>query len=147
MSSLFDRAHDALAEADLQRRHGRVRDLIGLIVEATGLEAEVGEVCHIETGRRRTGRTASIPAEVVGFRGGRTLLMALGDPEGMAPGARVTATGRSLRVPVTGALLGRAVDGLGNPMDGGGPILDGLVPSRPAMAAPPDALERPRIEE
>jgi flagellum-specific ATP synthase len=145
--SLVDRVHDALIDADLQRRHGRVCDLIGLIVEATGLEAEVGEVCHIETGRGRRGRTASVPAEVVGFRAGRTLLMALGDPEGLAPGARVTASGRTLRVPVSGALLGRAVDGLGAPIDGLGPIAAGPVPTRPAMAAPPDPLARPRIDE
>ena len=56
----------AISDADLHRRTGRVVDLIGLIVEATGLEAEVGEVCTIETGRGRN----SVPAEVVGFRGG-----------------------------------------------------------------------------
>src|SRR4051794_26155501 len=61
------------------RRTGRVIDLIGLIPEATGLEAEVGEVCTIETGRGR----ASVPAEVVGFRQGRTLLMPLGEPAGI----------------------------------------------------------------
>jgi flagellum-specific ATP synthase len=147
MSELLERVHDALADADLQRRHGRVRDLIGLIVEASGVEAQVGEVCHIETGRPGARRQPTVPAEVVGFRDGRTLLMALGEPEGLAPGARVTATGRTLRVPVTDALLGRAVDGLGVPMDGGGPIASGIVPTRPAMAAPPDALERPRITE
>ena len=72
VGTAIDRAADALRDADLQRRHGRVRDLIGLIVEATGLEAEVGEVCTIDTGRGR----APVPAEVVGFRAGRTLLMA-----------------------------------------------------------------------
>ena len=47
-------AGDALGQADLHRRHGRVSDLIGLTVEATGLEAEVGEVCSIDTGRGRS---------------------------------------------------------------------------------------------
>ena len=51
--SLLKRLGDAVARADLHRRHGRVSDLIGLIVEATGLEAEVGEVCEIATGRGR----------------------------------------------------------------------------------------------
>ena len=77
-----DEAALAIREADLHRRTGRVVDLIGLIVEATGLEAEVGEVCTIETGRGRP----SVPAEVVGFRAGRTLLMALGDADGHRPG-------------------------------------------------------------
>ena len=71
-------------------------DLIGLIIEATGLEAEVGEVCPIETGRGRS----AVPAEVVGFRAGRTLLMPLGDAAGIGPGARVTATGTPFRVDV-----------------------------------------------
>ena len=136
-----DRAAAALRESDLHRRHGRVRDLIGLIVEATGLEAEVGEVCRIETGRGRP----AVPAEVVGFRAGRTLLMALGDAAGIGPGARVMATGRPLRVDVGDGLLGRALDGLGRPIDGLGPLEAGR--SRPAQVSPPDPLERPRITE
>src|SRR3954452_10961005 len=106
--SPFDTAAAVLHDADLHRRHGRVRDLIGLIIEATGVEAEVGEVCSIETGRGR----ATVPAEVVGFRAGKTLLMALGDATGIGPVARVTASGRPLRVDVSDALLGRSLDGL-----------------------------------
>jgi flagellum-specific ATP synthase len=138
---LFPRLEEALDRADLHRRHGQVRDLIGLIVEVTGLEAEVGEVCHIDTGRGRR----PVPAEVVGFRAGRTLLMALGDPEGIGPGAPVEATGRPLRVPVSDALLGRAIDGLGRPMDGRGEVAGGV--SRAVAASPPDPLSRPRIRE
>ncbi len=136
-----DRAAAALRDCDLHRRHGRVRDLIGLIVEATGLEAEVGEVCRIDTGRGR----APVPAEVVGFRAGRTLLMALGDAAGIGPGARVTATGRPLRVEVSDGLLGRALDGLGRPIDGLGPLP--AKRTRPAQVSPPDPLARPRISE
>ena len=132
---------DALRDADLHRRHGRVRDLIGLIVEATGLEAEVGEVCTIDTGRGR----AAVPAEVVGFRAGRTLLMALGEADGIGPGARVSATGRPLRVEVSDDLLGRTLDGLGRPLDDFGPM--GTGRSRPVEAPPPDPLERPRIRD
>ena len=136
-----DRAAAALRDADLHRRHGRVRDLIGLIVEATGLEAEVGEVCTIDTGRGRP----AVPAEVVGFRAGRTLLMALGEATGIGPGARVSASGRALRVDVSDDLLGRALDGLGRPLDGLGPIASGR--SRAVESPPPDPLERPRIRE
>jgi flagellum-specific ATP synthase len=141
VSVVLDRAAAALRDADLHRRHGRVRDLIGLIVEATGLEAEVGEVCSIDTGRGR----GAVPAEVVGFRAGRTLLMALGEATGIGPGARVSATGRALRVDVSDGLLGRALDGLGRPVDGLGPV--GAGSSRDVQAAPPDPLERPRIHE
>ena len=56
----FERLSAAISHADLHRRHGRVSDLIGLIVEATGLEAEVGEVCEIATGRSR----AAVPRDM-----------------------------------------------------------------------------------
>src|SRR3954449_7741345 len=137
----LDTTLDAILGADLHRRHGRVADLIGLIVEATGVEAEVGEVCSIETGRGRP----DVPAEVVVFRAGRTLLMALGDATGIGPGARVTASGQPLTVDVSDALLGRALDGLGRPLDGKGPIPQSQW--RPAEASPPDPLSRPRITE
>jgi flagellum-specific ATP synthase len=139
--SLLKRLGDAVARADLHRRHGRVSDLIGLIVEATGLEAEVGEVCEIATGRGR----APVPAEVVGFRSRRTLLMPLGELHGIGPGNVVTATGEPVRVPVGDELLGRVLDGLGRPIDQGEGLPDGRV--RSAAGAPPDALERPRIRE
>ena len=63
----------AVGRADLHRRHGRVSDLIGLIVEASGLEVEVGEVCEIGTGRGRP----PVPAEVVGFRARRGVVSAM----------------------------------------------------------------------
>jgi flagellum-specific ATP synthase len=143
-SSTLERAAGAIRDADLYRRHGRVCDLIGLIVEATGLEAEVGEVCSIETGRGRP----AVPAEVVGFRAGRTLLMALGDAAGIGPGARVVASGEPFRVEVSESLLGRTLDGLGRPFDGLGPLSDGpRVRTRAAEATPPDPMLRPRIHE
>jgi flagellum-specific ATP synthase len=145
LDGLLGRAAAALREADLHRRGGRVRDLIGLIVEATGLEAEVGEVCTIETGRGRP----AVPAEVVGFRDGRTMLMALGDATGIGPGARVTASGHPFRVEISDHLLGRTLDGLGNPVDGLGALTPPGEPvrTRPAQASPPDPLTRPRIHE
>src|SRR6478672_9466179 len=127
--SLLKRLGDAVARADLHRRHGRVSDLIGLIVEATGLEAEVGEVCEIATGRGR----APVPAEVVGFRKRRTLLMPLGELHGIGPGNVVTATGEPVRVPVGDELLGRVLDALERPrirerVGLGVRVLDGMVP-------------------
>jgi flagellum-specific ATP synthase len=138
---LLARCAERIDNADLHERRGRVDDLIGLIVEATGLEAEVGEVCSVETGRRRP----PLPAEVVGFRAGRTLLMPLGDIHGIGPGHAVSATGRPVRVLVGDELLGRVIDGLGRPIDG----LDRELPSdaRSTQASPPAALSRPRITE
>jgi flagellum-specific ATP synthase len=141
-SQTLERLSGAILRSDLYRRHGHVSDLIGLIVEATGLEVEVGEVCEIDTGRGRP----TVPAEVVGFRQRRTLLMPLGEMQGIGPGKTVTATGTQLSVPVGDELLGRVVDGLGRPIDGRGT----LPPSmrwKSVEDTPPDPLERPRITD
>ncbi len=133
------RGFHAIRDADLCGAHGRVSNLIGLVIEATGLRAEIGELCTIEAGRART----LVPAEVVGFRDGRTLLMPLGEMEGIGPGNPVLATERPFRVTVGETLLGRIVDGLGVPIDGG-PALEGGT-SRSTAGAPPDPLNRTRI--
>jgi flagellum-specific ATP synthase len=127
-------------EADLARRHGFVSNLIGLIIEATGLHAEVGEVCLVGTDRSR----APVSAEVVGFREGRTLLMPLGELHGIGPGTRVLASGAPFRIAVGDGLLGRIIDGLGIPEDGK-PVPRALP--RSTIGAPPNALSRPRIRE
>jgi len=137
---MLERFSRAIHDGDLHGRHGRVSNLIGLILEVTGMEAEVGELCYVEAGRTRP----PVPAEVVGFRDGRTLLMPLGEMEGIAPGRAASATGRQFEVPVGDDLLGRVIDGLGKPLDKGDD-LEGAV--RSTMASPPDALDRPHIED
>ncbi len=135
-------ARAALHSADLAQRHGFVSNLIGLIVEVTGLEAEVGEVCLIGADRA----SPAVSAEVVGFREGRTLLMPLGEMHGIGPGTRVLATGASFRIDVGPALLGRVIDGLGAPLDGLERPSAGVNP-RSTVASPPSAMSRPRIDE
>jgi flagellum-specific ATP synthase len=135
------RATRTIRVSDLARRRGRVANLIGLIIEATGLEAEIGELCLLGEGRAR----AVVGSEVVGFRGGRTLLMPLGELGGIGPGTPVTPTGTAFRVAVGPQLLGRVLDGLGAPLDSLGELA--ADDSRPTTAAPPDALSRPRITE
>jgi flagellum-specific ATP synthase len=131
----------AVRDADLCSARGRVTNLIGLVIEATGLRAEIGELCTIDAGRRRP----LVPAEVVGFREGRTLLMPLGDMHGIAPGNAVRASNRPFRVAVGEELLGRVLDGLGRPIDGG-PELEGEM-LRSTQGSPPEPLRRARIEE
>jgi flagellum-specific ATP synthase len=138
--ALLARVGGAIREADLARRHGFVSNLIGLIIEATGLQAEVGEVCLVGTDRNR----AAVAAEVVGFRDGRTLLMPLGELHGIGPGTRVLASGAPFRVTVGDGLLGRVVSGLGLPEDEQ-PVPRGIA--RSTIATPPNALARPRISE
>ena len=116
---------------------GRVSKIVGLMVEAAGPRASVGEYCHIIT---RDGR--ELPAEVVGFRDSTTLLMPLGELEGIAPGDRVLSQRQKLTVPVGPALLGRILDGLGHPLDGR-PLQ--TETAYPLQNKPPNALLRPRI--
>jgi len=99
----------------------------------------VGEFCHIIT---RDGR--ELPAEVVGFRDSTTLLMPLGELEGIAPGDHVLSQQQKLTVPVGPGLLGRILDGLGHPLDGR-PLQ--TEAAYPLQNKPPSALLRPRIRE
>lgn len=124
--------HKILAKTITLVKRGRVTQVIGLTIEAQGLNAQVGELCYITSAEGET----NIPAEVMGFRHERTLLMPLGEMQGIGPGSVVRATGSLLSVPVGEALLGRVLDGLGRPIDGKGPILsaaaypvNGSVPS------------------
>ena len=122
------------------RLEGKVAQVIGLVVESFGPPASLGELCRIAIGGR-----ASLPAEVVGFRDDRILLMPLGALEGVKPGSPVMATGKTLNVKVGRSLLGRVLDGLGNPIDGLGPLK--AETEAPLEAAPPNPLTRQRIHK
>ncbi len=122
------------------RVNGKVSQVIGLVIEADGPSAGIGEICLLENQGRPAGR-----AEVVGFRNEKTLLMPLGEMSGIRPGLDVISTGRPLKVSIGPGLLGRIVDGVGNPMDGKGPLASDE--SRPVFALPPNPLKRRRIAE
>lgn len=101
-------------KADPYRPVGLVDQVIGLVIESRGPLAKIADVCLIETGDPFT---PTIPAEVVGFKEGKLLLMPLGEMGNLSPGARVFNTGHSFRVNVGPELQGRVLDGLGNPID------------------------------
>jgi flagellum-specific ATP synthase len=119
--------------------HGRVTRVIGQVVEASSLDAALGELCRIEShGRPR------VTTQVVGFHERGVLLVPLGELEGIHPGAMVRPLRRSLDVRVGDELVGRVVDGLGRPIDGLGEVDTG---ARYALSAdPPHPLERSRID-
>ncbi len=119
--------------------HGRVTELVGLLIRAAVPGARVGEVCLI----RSPHRARELRAEVVGFRGSEVILMPYGDAGDVAMGAEVTSTGAAMTVRVGEALLGRVLDGLGEPIDGKGPI-EGTC-DYPLAAHPPDPLRRQRV--
>ena len=136
----FTTYHNALTAAEPIRVHGKVSEVIGLLIESTGPAASVGDLCLIERNGATVGR-----AEVVGFRKNRTLLMPLGPIEGIHPGLTVVSTKRPLTVNLGSSLLGRIIDGLGNPLDGRGPVFPDEV--RPAFSSIPNPLHRKRIGE
>jgi len=120
---------------------GKIVDVVGLTIEATGPPMCVGDLCYVrpENGSDR------IPVEVVGFRGDRILLMALGDTHGIGPGNVLTSTFSQQRVAVGEGLLGRVVNSLGQPLDGRGPLP--FEQTAPLLAPSPAPLERERIVE
>lgn len=119
---------------------GRVTQIVGLTIESTGPITNIGDLCLIQP---RTG--PEIPAEVVGFREQRVLLMPLADLTGIGPGSLVTATGSPLVIPVGEQLLGRVLDGLGQPMDNKGSIKN--TKHKSIHGQVPKPLERQRIKE
>jgi type III secretion protein N (ATPase) len=136
-SDTFD-LRQALARLDSaapRREAGRVTEVTGLVVRASVPGVRVGEIVTLDG--------SGLEAEVVGFRGDEAVLMPLGEAAGIGPDSLVTATGRPLSISVSDGLLGRVLDGLGRPIDGGGPIA-GALPwpvDRPA----PDPLARRRV--
>ena len=121
--------------------YGKVRDVVGLTIEATGPAMRVGDFCSI----RSKVDGLEIPVEVVGFRGDRILLMSLGDSRGIGPGDVLVPTHAPLEVKGSTALLGRVLNGLGVPIDGGPKIETGDTLS--IMAAAPGAMTRTRIDK
>ena len=119
---------------------GRVVQVVGLTIEAVGVDAQVGEVCEI-----LSFGTNILLSEVVGFRNERTLLMPLGDMQGIQPGSPVNPTRSVFRAPVGKVLLGRVLDGLGKPLDGKRPL--GEVETMPIYAAAPHPLTRQPISQ
>lgn len=131
----------ALVEAmDPIRSSGEVVEMRGLLIESIGPHAAVGDFCAVNT---RSGRR--IRVQVVGFRDGRVLSLALEDIDGLGPGDRIVALGGQAAVCVGQELLGRVIDGFGDPIDGGGAVE--AWDSRPLYAAAPGPLEREQISE
>ena len=137
----FEKYHRAVERAESVRVIGKVIQVVGLILEAQVQGVTIGDLCVIKT-NRDTGETF---AEVVGFKEGRVLLMPLGTTAGISPGSEVLAAGHPLMVKVGRELLGRVLNGLGEPMDDKGPL--GTKEERALDADPPDPVKRPRVTE
>jgi flagellum-specific ATP synthase len=130
------RYRDLVRRTDPLPVSGRVVRTVGLVVESSGPRARVGEICEL----RRDDGEPPLPLEVVGFREGLLLTVPLGTTTGIRPGDVIVARGGAATVPVGDALLGRVVDGLGRPIDGGGAVA--ATDEYPLIPPPLNPLDR-----
>ena len=133
---------DALEKASTCLLKGKISQAIGLTLEASGPRVRLGELCYVKT---NYAGGQMVPAEVVGFKDRKILLMPLGNLEGIGPGSELLATGTTLRVAVGMELKGRVLNGLGEIIDDKGRIKPELT--YPVMNSPPNPLKRQRITE
>jgi type III secretion protein N (ATPase) len=138
MRSIFQDLHTTLKQTIPLAGRGRVLHATGTIIKAAVEDVRVGELCRLTT----PGASRPLMAEVVGVSENAALLTPIGDIDGIAANTQVLPTGRVLRVPVGPGLLGRVLDGLGNPLDkiSAGPLeTDAFYP---VLADPPEPLQR-----
>jgi flagellum-specific ATP synthase len=131
---------------DLYKHKGKIEQIIGLTIQATGPEANIGDICKIFRNKRglKAGKSDSIYAEVVGINAGKVMLMPYTDLEGVGPGSVVENTGDQLQVGVGENLVGRIINAIGQPLDGrDAPITEDKYP---IAGIPVNPLTRPRID-
>jgi flagellum-specific ATP synthase len=118
---------------------GKVVKVVGLTIEAEGLKASVGEICFIQNLYNK-----EIKAEVVGFRDNLVILMPLGELIGIAPGCKVISNNETFSIRCSNELLGRVVDGIGEPIDNKGGISGEKLS---IYNSPPNPMTRKRITD
>ncbi len=140
---ITDMLQTALAQAKVAQVRGRVVQVTGTIIRAVIPSVKIGEICVL----RSPGDDAAIKAEVVGFSHGSALLMPMGDMQGISSDTEVIPTGQVHMVPVGNTLLGRVLDGMGDPMDTA--IRGPLHTTRfyPVLTGAPDPLKRRIIKQ
>ncbi len=122
------------------RACGVVNQVIGMVLEGKGPGVPVGGLCRVEVKKGE-----SLPAEVVGFRKNHVLLMPLGEMRGIEPGGKIWVSGQEARVAVGKRLLGRVLNGLGEPIDNKGPVIpEEEYPLYPDVLNP---MDRPIIDQ
>lgn len=127
---------------DTFKRYGRVKRVVGLMIESQGPESSIGDVCFIHVGGRKKRK---IQAEVVGFSEENVILMPYTAVNDISPGCLVEATGNPLEVKVGSGLIGKVIDSLGQPLDGS--LLPKGLTSVPTDQEPPNPMSRPPISK
>ncbi|MFD0711271.1 flagellar protein export ATPase FliI [Paenibacillus sp. GCM10027626] len=128
-----------MRSVDPVRVNGKVTQVIGLTVESEGPDASIGDLCYIYPVKS----SKPLQAEVVGFRDNKVILMPLGELTSIGPGCDVVGTGKPLTVQVGSELLGKVLDGLGQPLDGS--FIPRRMPHCSTLNAPSNPLMRPRV--
>jgi ATP synthase in type III secretion protein N len=141
-SSHFDKLISQLEDLELTTVHGRITEIVGMLIRAVVPQVKMGEVCLI---KREGGEP--LMAEVVGFTKEEVFLSPLGEMSGIGPSSEVIPMRMSMQIKVGPQLLGRILNGLGNPLDEEtkGPLV--LDESYPVINTPPDPLKRKVIKE
>ncbi len=132
----------AVDRAETIHVRGRVTEVTGLVIKATVPGVRVSEMCYVESGDER------IVCEVVGFKDEAVMLMPLGEAHGVGPDCEVLPSGKPFSIKCGWSLLGRVIDGLGRPIDGGAsleemPDLEDWAVERAA----PDPMRRERVTQ
>lgn len=130
----------ALATSKPIRLHGKVTQVVGLVIEGYCPDTSVGAICEIKPLEGEP-----IPAEVVGFRNNKTLLMPLGELRGVGLDSLISVRRDNASLGVGPLMLGRVIDGLGNPIDDKGPIT--IEEEYPIYALPVNPMSRPPIRK
>jgi flagellum-specific ATP synthase len=128
-----------ISKTNFNHMEGVVKNIIGLTIEVKGVKGFVGEIFSIYNEENN-----SIVCEVVGFKEDNLILMPLGNLIGISPGCIVKRTGKQLSIKCSDELLGRVIDGIGNPLDEKDIT---LYKNYPLEAMPPDPLKRRRITD
>jgi flagellum-specific ATP synthase len=137
---MFETYRQAVEQTDPILRGGKVDKIIGMVIECTGSNVDIGTVCRIHSTRRN----GWIDAEVVGFKGNRLLLMPFEELDGVSRGSVVEPTGNALKIPVGMELVGRVVNGFGRPIDNTEPLR--CTEQYTVQNLPSNPLSRPRID-
>ncbi|MDP1880016.1 MAG: flagellar protein export ATPase FliI [Parachlamydiaceae bacterium] len=137
----FEKLLGDLEEMQLTTINGRITEIIGMLIKAVVPQVKIGEICLI----KRAGEP--LPAEVVGFTKDEVLLSPLGEMTGIGPSSEVIPTYAPLHIKVGPGLLGRILNGLGEPLDVDtkGPLI--LDETYPVLQAPPDPVKRMPIDK
>jgi flagellum-specific ATP synthase len=118
----LDKYLDTVKDAATIKHNGKVSQIIGLVIESNGPTSSIGEICHIHLKEKGVKTGNIVPAEVVGFKSNKVLLMPLGDIRGISPGCEVISTNQTAVCQVGETLLGRVIDGRSRPIDDKGPL-------------------------